>query len=52
MEGFTVKDQRPSRPRVAKEKRKQYLAQRKALFEAEQEKATSLGLGWGIRSAV
>lgn len=52
MEGFTIKDHRPSRPRMAKEKRKQYLAQRKASFEAEHEKASSLGLGWGIRSAV
>lgn len=52
MQGFTVKDERPSRPRVAKAKRKEYLAQREAEFEAEQEKATSLGLGWGIRSAL
>lgn len=52
MEGFTIKDPRPPRPRVAKEKRKQYLAQRKASFEAEQQKAASLGLDWGIRSAV
>lgn len=52
IEGFTVKDTRPPRPRVAKEKRKQYLAQRKASFEAEQQKAASLGLDWGIRSAL
>lgn len=52
MKGFTIKDQRPPRPRVAKEKRKQYLAQRKASFEVEQERATSLGLDWGIRSAL
>lgn len=52
MDGFTVKDTRTPRPRVAKEKRKQYLAQRKASFEAEQNKAASLGLDWGIRSAL
>ncbi|CAM9118530.1 unnamed protein product [Hapterophycus canaliculatus] len=52
MEGFTIKDERPSRPRVAKEKRKQYLAQRKASFEEEQTKAMSMGLDWGIRSAM
>lgn len=52
MEGFTVKATRPPRPRVAKEKRKQYLAQRKALFDTEQKKADSLGLDWGIRSAL
>eukprot|EP00904_Undaria_pinnatifida_P002078 jgi/Undpi1/11871/HiC_scaffold_4.g01570.m1 len=52
MEGFTLRDQRPSRPRIAKEKRKEYLAQRRASFEVEQEKATGLGLDWGIKSAV
>ncbi|CBJ28077.1 mitochondrial ribosomal protein L46 isoform 2 [Ectocarpus siliculosus] len=52
IEGFTIKDRRPPRPRVAKQKRKQYLAERKDAFEAEQEKATSLGLDWGIRSAL
>ncbi|CAN0193296.1 unnamed protein product [Laminaria digitata] len=52
MEGFTVRDQRPARPRIAKEKRKEYLAQRRASFEAEQEKAAGLGLDWSIKSAV
>ena len=52
LDGFTVKDSRAPRPRVAKEKRKKYLAERKASFEAEQEKATSLGLDWGVRSAL
>lgn len=52
MKGFTVTDRRAPRPRVAKEKRRKYLAERKASFEAEQEKATSLGLDWGVRSAL
>ncbi|CAM9685429.1 unnamed protein product [Pylaiella littoralis] len=52
MKGFTIKDHRPPRPRVAKEKRKQYLEQRKASFEVEQEKATRLGLDWDIKSAL
>ena len=52
MQGFTVRDQRSPRPRIAKEKRKEYLAQRRASFELEQEKATGLGLDWGIKSAV
>jgi len=52
MQGFTIKDRRAPRPRVAKEKRKKYLAERKASFEAEQDKAMSLGLDWGIRSAL
>ncbi len=52
MEGFTVKDRRAPRPRVAKEKRRKYLAERKASFEVEQQKANSLGLDWGIRSAL
>lgn len=52
LEGFTVKDRRKPRKRVAKEKRNAYLAWRKAAFQAEHEKATSLGLDWGIRSAL
>lgn len=52
MEGFTVRDKRPPRRRVAKEKRKEYLAQRRASFDGEQEKATSLGLDWSIKSAL
>lgn len=52
MKGFTIKDKRPPRTRVAKEERQQYLAQRKAAFQVEQDKAISCGLGWGIRSAM
>lgn len=52
MGGVTIRDKRQSRPRVAKEKRKSYLAERTAAFEAEQEKAMSLGLDWGVRSAL
>lgn len=49
---WTVKDRRPNRPREAKTKRLEYLAQRKAAFDAEEEKAEAVGLGWNIRSAL
>lgn len=52
LEGFTIKDRRKPRKRVAKEKRNAYLAWRKAAFQAEHVKATSLGLDWGIKSAL
>ncbi|CAM9826114.1 unnamed protein product [Ascophyllum nodosum] len=52
LKGFTVKDQREPRQRVAKEKRKTYVARRQASFQDENAKAMSLGLEWGIKSAL